>query len=681
MFRSWLFVAGNKEKHLNKAASLPADVIVFDLEDSVAPLEKETARLLVKEAVSNIKGKSKFVRVNNLQSMYFLQDINEVVTCDLTGVVVPKVTSKDDILIVDYFLSQLEQRHHLPLNSFSILPLIETAKGLYHAHEIASASVRISKLAFGAEDFMLDMNISEGNETELLYARSKLVEVSKAANIDPPIDTVFTNFEDVEGLKRSSMLAKRLGFQGKLVIHPNQLSTVNKVFSPTLEEIKKARKIVEAYDKSIELGKGAIQLDGDMIDIPISERARKILSSASMLESESLAQQNTRRNKVLPLEGITIVSIEQAIAAPFATRQLADLGARVIKIERPKTGDFARNYDHTVKGLSSHFVWCNRSKESIVLDLKSEQGKEALNRLLKKTDVFVHNLTPGAFERMGFIPEQLIEKYPKLIVCSLSGYGKGGPYEKKKAYDLLIQCEAGLVSITGSEKIPSKVGISIADIAAGMYAYTGILTALLNRTKTGKGTIMEISMLEALGEWMGYPIYYTAYGGTEPKRTGANHSTIYPYGPFICGDQKKVFIGLQNEREWEQFCHFVLEDVDLSSDPRFENNSKRSSNREELKRIIEFVFGNLTCEEVINRLEIAKIANARLNTMEDFFHHPQLKARNRWVQVQTPVGEVAALKHPVTMSGVDTVVGAVPKLGEHTDSILREIGMTINDKE
>src|SRR5690625_4547260 len=243
---------------------------------------------------------------------------------------------------------------------------------------------------------------------------------------------------------------------------------------------------------------------------------------------------------MLPLEGITVVTLEQAIAAPFATRQLADMGARVIKIERPEVGDFARNYDTTVNGLSSHFVWCNRSKESIEVDLKTEDGKEVLRRLIDKADVFMQNLAPGAIERMGFDPEALTEKHPELIVCSLSGYGTGGPYEAKKAYDLLVQCEAGLVSITGNEGIPSKAGISIADIAAGMYAYTGILTALLNRTKTGKGTALEISMLEALGEWMGYPIYYTAYGGTEPKRTGANHSTIYPYGPFICGDQKKV---------------------------------------------------------------------------------------------------------------------------------------------
>lgn len=381
---------------------------------------------------------------------------------------------------------------------------------------------------------------------------------------------------------------------------------------------------------------------------------------------------------MLPLEGVTVVALEQAIAVPFATRQLADLGARVIKVERPGAGDFARNYDTTVNGMSSHFVWCNRSKESITLDLKSDDGKEALNRLLEKADVLIQNLAPGALERMGFAPEELTEKHPELIVCSLSGYGKGGSYEQKKAYDLLVQCEAGLVSVTGSEETPSKAGISIADIAAGMYAYTGILTALLNRSKTGKGTVIEVSMLEALGEWMGYPAYYAAYGGTEPKRMGASHSTIYPYGPFQCGDDKTVFIGLQNEREWARFCELVLEDSEIATNPNFENNSKRSANRGELKKIIENRFKDMTSDQVIERVEEAKIANARLNTMKEFFNHPQLTARKRFEQVQTPNGEIAALKPPVTMNGVEAVMNPVPELGEHTESILEEIGMSSN---
>lgn len=378
---------------------------------------------------------------------------------------------------------------------------------------------------------------------------------------------------------------------------------------------------------------------------------------------------------MLPLEGITVVALEQAIAAPFATRQLADLGARVIKIERPDVGDFARGYDSTVNGMSSHFVWCNRSKESMELDLKSDEGKEILGSLIEKADVLIQNLAPGAIERMGFAPEELTAKHPELIVCSISGYGKGGTYEQKKAYDLLVQCEAGLVSITGSEETPSKAGISIADIAAGMYAYTGVLTALFNRMKTGKGTVMEVSMLEALGEWMGYPAYYAAYGGKEPQRSGASHATIYPYGPFLCGDNKTVFIGLQNEREWKRFCEFVLEDSALSEDARFITNTDRSTNKDELKQIIEAKFEAFTSDQIIERVEEAKIANARLNTMKDFFAHRQLTARKRWKQVQTPQGEIAALKPPVTMAGIDYVMNPIPDLGEHTEAILEELGL------
>lgn len=380
---------------------------------------------------------------------------------------------------------------------------------------------------------------------------------------------------------------------------------------------------------------------------------------------------------MLPLEGVTVIAIEQAVAVPFATRQLADLGARVIKIERPEVGDFARNYDTTVKGMSSHFVWINRSKESITLDLKTEKGKEVLDRLLEKADVFIQNLAPGAIERMGYDPEALSEQHEKLIICNVSGYGKDGPYEQKKAYDLLVQCEAGLVSVTGSEDTPSKTGISIADIAAGMYSYTGILTALLNREKTGKGTIIDISMLEALGEWMGFPMYYAAYGDEEPKRTGASHATIYPYGPFVCGDGKTVFIGLQNEREWEQFCHTVLQDPTLVSDARFSTNTKRSNHREALKALIENRFNPLKSSDVIDRLEKAKIANARLNTMKDFFQHPQLDARNRWEKVQTPMGEITALKPPATLKNVTPVMNPVPALGEHTESILEELGLDV----
>lgn len=382
---------------------------------------------------------------------------------------------------------------------------------------------------------------------------------------------------------------------------------------------------------------------------------------------------------MLPLEGITVVAIEQAIAVPFATRQLADLGARVIKIERTETGDFARHYDTTVNGMSSHFVWCNRSKESITLNLKASESKPILDTLLGRADVFIQNLAPGAMERMGYGNAVLKERYPELIICNLSGYGSTGPYRDKKAYDLLVQCEAGLVSITGTEDTPSKVGISAADIAAGMYMYSGILTALLTRAKTGKGTVIDVSMLEALGEWMGYPAYYAAYSGSEPRRTGASHSTIYPYGPFQSGDGKTVFIGLQNEREWVRFCETVLEHPDLLDDPRFDNNARRSANREELKSFIETAFEKLTAEEIIARLEKAQIANARMNTMKEFFHHPQLQARNRWREVASPVGQIPALLPPVTMEGTEAVMGAVPELGEHTESILKEYGFQSDD--
>jgi itaconate CoA-transferase len=380
---------------------------------------------------------------------------------------------------------------------------------------------------------------------------------------------------------------------------------------------------------------------------------------------------------MLPLEGLTVVSLEQAVAAPFATRQLADLGARVIKVERPITGDFARNYDTTVKGMASHFVWLNRSKESVALDLKQEDSKVILDKLLSEADVFIQNLAPGAIDRLGFEAVALQEKYPQLIICGISGYGSFGPYTNKKAYDLLIQCEAGLVSITGTEENPSKTGISIADIAAGMYAYSGILTALLARHQTGKGTIMEVSMLEALAEWMGYPLYYSTYGSSEPKRTGASHATIYPYGPFKAGDDKFVFMGIQNEREWARFCEKVLGDQQLAVDTRFDSNSKRVENNNALKSIIEDRFQDFNSDQVITRLEEAKIANARLNTVQELSNHPQLQARNRWREVHSPVGPLKVLIPPVTFEGIDTVMNPIPEVGEHTESILKELGFDL----
>lgn len=375
-----------------------------------------------------------------------------------------------------------------------------------------------------------------------------------------------------------------------------------------------------------------------------------------------------------PLDGITVVALEQAVAAPFATRQLAELGARVIKIERPKVGDFARHYDTTVNGMSSHFVWCNHSKESLTLNVKEPEAKEILDQLLAKADVFIQNFGPGAIDRLGFGIDVLKEKYPQLIICSISGYGENGPYREKKAYDLLVQCEAGLVSVTGSEEVPSKVGISVADIAAGMYAYSGILSALIARSRTGKGSVLEISMLEALGEWMGFPLYYTNYSGNEPKRNGASHATIYPYGPFRTGNDKTVFLAIQNEREWEMFCNQVLQQPKLFDDARFRANSDRLQNKSVLQDIIDEVFLQLTAEEVIARLEQAKIANARLNTVQDFWDHPQLKARNRWRQVETPAGPVQSLLPPVTMEGVEPCMGPIPALGQHNEKILLECG-------
>ena len=376
---------------------------------------------------------------------------------------------------------------------------------------------------------------------------------------------------------------------------------------------------------------------------------------------------------MLPLAGITVVSLEQAVAAPFATRQLADLGARVIKIERPEVGDFARGYDATVRGLSSYFVWLNRSKESMTLDLKREEAKLVLHRLLEKADVFIQNLAPGATERLGFVTQDLRKKYPRLILCNLSGYGSSGPYRDKKAYDMLIQAEAGLISITGTQETPCKVGISVADISCGMYAYTGILTALLVRSKTGEGVALETSLFDSLGEWVSAAAYYT-FGGSAPQRSGANHATIAPYGPVMSGDNKVVYLGLQNEREWKKFCEAVLESPQLSGDARFDSNAKRVQNRPQLDQAMQKVFQKLTAAEIIARLDAAQIANARLNTVEEFVEHPQLKARKRWSTVGSPAGPLPALLPPVTMENVETVLNEVPALGQQTDAILGELG-------
>ena len=375
-----------------------------------------------------------------------------------------------------------------------------------------------------------------------------------------------------------------------------------------------------------------------------------------------------------PLEGITVLALEQAVAAPLATRHLADLGARVIKVERPGAGDFARSYDATVRGMSSHFVWLNRSKESLTLDLKQPEARQVLTRLLSSADVFVQNLAPGAVERLGLGAEELRSVYSQLIVCNISGYGASGPYRDKKAYDLLIQSEAGLLSITGTEEQPSKAGISVADIAGGMYAYSAILTALLMRRQTNQGTTLNVSLFEALAEWMGYPAYFTRYGGKAPARTGASHAAIAPYGPFQSRDRKPVFLSIQNEREWERFCSIVLEGAELATDTRFNSAPSRVAHREELHTAIEKVFGALDAASIMERLDRAQIANARMNTMQEFLDHPQLAARNRWHDVDSPVGKLSALIPPVDIEGVQPVMGPIPEAGRHTDQILREIG-------
>jgi itaconate CoA-transferase len=376
----------------------------------------------------------------------------------------------------------------------------------------------------------------------------------------------------------------------------------------------------------------------------------------------------------LPLAGLNVVSIEQAVAAPFATRQLADLGARVIKIERPDGGDFARSYDTTVNGLSSYFVWLNRSKESLTLDLKHSGAGDVLGRLLERADVFVQNLAPGAAGRLGTTPVTLRSRHPRLIVCNVSGYGSSGPYAAKKAYDLLVQSEAGLISITGPADTPSRVGISVADIAAGMYAYAGILTALIVRSANGHGTTVEVSLFDALAEWMAAAAYYTTYGGSPPPRSGPDHASIAPYGPYAGRDGRVVYLGVQNGREWTRFCAEVLLQPGLGDDERFRTNSARVAHRQELSAAIEAVFRTLTADEIVARLEGAQIACARMNSVAEFVAHPQLDARHRWREIGSPAGTLRALLPPVVLDGVEPVMGPVPALGEHTGSILEELG-------
>jgi itaconate CoA-transferase len=381
----------------------------------------------------------------------------------------------------------------------------------------------------------------------------------------------------------------------------------------------------------------------------------------------------------LPLSGITVVSLEQAIAAPLGSRHLADWGARVIKIERPESGDFARGYDATLHGLSSQFAWVNRSKESVTLDIKSASGRLVLDALLERADVFIQNLAPGAAARLGLDAQSLVGRQPRLIACDVSGYGGDGPYRDKKAYDLLVQCEAGFVAINGTEAAPAKCGLAIADIAAGMYVLQGVLMALLHRERTGRGTAFEVSLFDALSEWMSYPAYYTRGGGVAPPRAGMRHATIAPYGPFRAGDGRTIFFGIQNEREWARFCRLVLQDEALAADPGFSSNLARLARRDELEALIETRFCAWTSEVLVERLDLASIANARLNSVEDFLQHPQLHSRRRIRQVASEAGPQEAFLPALTIPGTEPVMGSIPALGEHTDSILAELGFALNE--
>lgn len=376
---------------------------------------------------------------------------------------------------------------------------------------------------------------------------------------------------------------------------------------------------------------------------------------------------------MLPLQGITVIALEQAVAAPFCSRQLADLGARVIKIERPKVGDFARDYDQTVKGQSAYFVWLNRSKESLTLDVKHPEAKNILAKLIAGADVFIQNLAPGAAQRLGLGASELRSKHPRLIVCDVSGYGTTGPYAKKKAYDLLVQGEAGVLSLTGTPDSPAKVGISITDIGTGLHAYAAILAALYTRERTGEGTHIDLTMFETMAEWMGHPLYYTHYSGKAPRRSGPDHATIVPYGRFRTKDGDVLF-GIQNEREWANFCDKVLGRPELAKDPRYDNNSKRTAARAEVVALIENTFASWTSAEVVAKLDAADIANSRLNTPDQVWDHPQLQARKRWREVDTPAGPIPALLPVATFEGFEARMDPVPAVGEQTDSILAELG-------
>jgi len=659
---TWLFVPGNRPDRFAKAAGSGADEIICDLEDAVAEGRKDQARRDVAQWLA--AGGSAWVRINAISARHHDDDLAAVAGLPgLRGVVVPKAEDPAALAALGLRLRP----------GTGVLALIETAAGVLRAPAIARCPA-VSRLAFGSLDFAADIDAAHDDEA-LLTARTALVLASRAAAKPAPVDGVTTALDRPEAAAQDARRARRLGFGGKLCIHPAQVPAVAAVFQPSAEEVRKAREIITAADLN---GASAGRRGGEMIDKPIIDRARRVLARASGDRSAPDPAPATSHEPVppagpaaarLPLAGLTVVALEQAVAAPFATRQLADLGARVIKIERPGAGDFARDYDQTVLGQASYFVWLNRGKESVQLDVKSGDGKAALAALLARADVFVQNLAPGAASRLGLGAGQLLARHPRLICCSISGYGPDGPYAGKKAYDLLVQCEAGLLSVTGTPESPSKAGISIADIAAGMYAYGGVLTALYERQRTGRGSSFEVSLLDALGEWMSQPYYYTVYGRREPVRTGARHASISPYGPYLGG---QVFIGLQNEREWAVLCERVLGRPDLVTDERFATNPARVAHDEELTPIIEDALHAMAPDDVVALLDAVGIASARLRTPAEFAAHPQLAARGRWREVEIPGGRVRALLPPVTVPGREAAMGAVPALGEHTESVLAE---------
>lgn len=373
------------------------------------------------------------------------------------------------------------------------------------------------------------------------------------------------------------------------------------------------------------------------------------------------------------LEGITVVAVEQAVAAPLATRHLADLGARVIKVERVDGGDFAREYDHAVKGTGAHFVWLNRSKESIAIDLSSEAGRRIAGRLIDSADVFLQNLAPGAAERLGFGSVTLRATRPRLVTVDMSGYGPGGPYAQKKAYDMLVQSEAGLIAMTGTPEVPSKTGVAAADIAAGLYAFSGILAALVRRGRTGEGGHVEVSMFDAIVEWMGYPLYTTMYTGIAPPRSGLGHAAIVPYDGYPTRGGGRLLIGVQNDRGWVALVGEVLQRPELAGDPRYATNVARVAHRGEVDALIADVTRTLPAAELVARLDAAGIPNAALNEVEEVANHPQLQARDRWREVGSPGGPIRAVLPPITLDGEQARMDPIPALGEHTDAILREL--------